>query len=134
MPKVTGLGHVGLYVRDPAAMVSFYEEFLGMTVTGRGEEDRIVFLSARPDEEHHELALARSDDRHTDPQQVSFTVGSLADLRNFHAQIKERGYPVGAGGAHPRDPPTRHQRHFLVSSKAEEAGASRHGLLFSAAS
>src|ERR1700733_13467151 len=29
----------------------------------------------------------------------------------------------GAGGAHPRDPPTRHQRHFLVSSKAEEAGA-----------
>jgi len=33
-----------------------------------------------------------------------------------------------------RDPPTRHQRHFLVSSKAEEAGAIRPGLLFSAAS
>jgi hypothetical protein len=38
------------------------------------------------------------------------------------------------GGAHPRDPPTRHQRHFLVSSKAEGAGAIRPGLLFGAAS
>jgi catechol-2,3-dioxygenase len=111
MPKVTGLGHVGLFVKDPSVMVRFYEGFLGMTVTDRGENDRIVFLSARPDAEHHELALARDEERHTDPQQISFTVDSLADLRSFHAQIKERGYPIdrvvshgNAFGCYFRDP------------------------------
>lgn len=111
MPKVTGLGHVGLYVRDPAVMIDFYSNFLGLTVTDRGENDRIVFLSARPEEEHHELALARSEDHHTDPQQISFTVGSLTDLRSFYSQIKERGYPIdrvvshgNAFGCYFRDP------------------------------
>ena len=32
MPRVTGLGHVGLFVQDPATMVEFYESFLGMEV------------------------------------------------------------------------------------------------------
>jgi catechol-2,3-dioxygenase len=111
MPKVTGLGHVGLYVKDPSVMVDFYSDFLGMTVTDRGENDRIVFLSARPEEEHHELALARSEDHHTDAQQISFTVGSLSDLRAFHAKIRERGYPIdrvvshgNAFGCYFRDP------------------------------
>src|SRR5262249_57565278 len=84
MPRVTGLGHVGLFVRDPATMVDFYENFLGMQVTDRGENDRIVFLSARPEVEHHELALAHAPDRTTEVQQVSFTVGSLAALRTFY--------------------------------------------------
>src|SRR5262249_54050430 len=111
MPRVTGLGHVGLFVRDPATMVDFYENFLGMQVTDRGENDRIVFLSARPEVEHHELALAHAPDRTTEVQQVSFTVGSLADLRAFYRQIKERGYPVdrvvnhgNAFGCYFRDP------------------------------
>jgi catechol 2,3-dioxygenase-like lactoylglutathione lyase family enzyme len=94
MPRVTELGHVGLYVRDPAKMVEFYSDFLGMQVTDRGEDDRIVFLSARPEVEHHELALARSPDRHSDVQQLSLKVGSLADLRAFYQQIKARGYPI----------------------------------------
>jgi catechol-2,3-dioxygenase len=111
MPKVTGLGHVGLFVHDPATMVDFYSNFLGMTVTDRGENDRIVFLSARPEEEHHELALAHAPDRSSDVQQLSFTVGSLADLREFYRKIKERDYPVDrvvnhgiAFGCYFRDP------------------------------
>jgi len=56
MPKVTRLGHVGLFVADPEIMLEFYSNFLGMTVTDRDE--RRVFLSARPEEEHHELLLA----------------------------------------------------------------------------
>lgn len=111
MPEVTGLGHVGLFVTDPAVMVEFYSEFLGLTVTDRGEEDFIVFLSARPEVEHHELALVRDETRRSDPQQVSFSVGSLADLRTFYAQITERGYPVdmvvshgNAFGCYFRDP------------------------------
>lgn len=111
MPKVTGLGHVGLFVRDPTVMVDFYQNFLGLQVTDRGEGDWIVFLSARPEQEHHELALMRAPDRNSEVQQVSFTVGSLGDLRAFWQQIKERGYPVDrvvnhgiAFGCYLRDP------------------------------
>jgi len=94
MPRVTGLGHVGIYVEDLAKMAEFYSGFLGMTISDRSEEDGIVFLSARPEDEHHELVLFKDPTRHSDAQQVSFTVGSLADLRAFHAQIKANGYPV----------------------------------------
>jgi catechol-2,3-dioxygenase len=111
MPKVTGLGHVGIYVRDPQQMIEFYSGFLGMSVTDRGPDDRIVFLSANPEVEHHEFAMVRSADRTSDPQQISFTVGSLADLRAFYAQIVERGYPIemvvnhgNAIGCYFRDP------------------------------
>jgi len=94
MPKVTGLGHVGLFVNDLQPMVDFYENFLGMTVTDRGADDWIVFLSARPEAEHHELALVKAPDRKSDPQQISFTVASLADLKAFWEGIKRRGYTV----------------------------------------
>jgi catechol-2,3-dioxygenase len=111
MPKVTQLGHVGLFIQDPATMVDFYSGFLGMQVTDREETDKIIFLSARPGEEHHELALAPHETRHTDPQQLSFRVASLADLREFYRQIVERGYPVdrcvshgNAFGCYFRDP------------------------------
>jgi catechol-2,3-dioxygenase len=111
MPRVTGLGHVGLFVQDTARMVEFYEGFLGMQVTDRAEDDWIVFLSARPEQEHHELALLKAPDRKSEVQQVSFTVGSLADLRAFYQGIKERGYPVDrvvnhgiAFGCYFRDP------------------------------
>jgi catechol-2,3-dioxygenase len=109
MPKVTRLGHVGLFVKDPDVMLDFYANFLGMTVTDRDE--RRVFLSARPEEEHHELLLAKNEERHTDPQQLSFLVDSLADLRTFYAQIVERGYSIdhvnnhgNAIGCYFRDP------------------------------
>jgi catechol-2,3-dioxygenase len=111
MPKVTGLGHVGIYVRDPQLMIDFYSGFLGMSVTDRGPDDWIVFLSANPEAEHHEFVLVKSEDRKTDPQQVSFTAASLADLRTFYAEILSRGYPVemvvnhgNAIGCYFRDP------------------------------
>lgn len=109
MPKVVRLGHVGLFVKDVEKMAEFYGGFLGMTITDRDE--RRVFLSSRPDEEHHELLLAQNPDRHTDPQQLSFVVDSLADLRTFYAQILERGYSIdhvnnhgNAFGCYFRDP------------------------------
>jgi catechol-2,3-dioxygenase len=109
MPKVSRLGHVGLFVTDPEIMLDFYANFLGMTVTDRDE--RRVFLSSRPQDEHHELLLAKNAERHTDPQQLSFVVDSLADLRTFYAQIVERGYSIdhvnnhgNAIGCYFRDP------------------------------
>lgn len=111
MPSVTGLGHVGLYVEDMPMMVDFYSKFLGLTVTDVGWP-RIVFLSARPDEEHHELALAQAPDgQKTNAQQISFTVGSLTDLKQFYQNIKERGLKIervishgNAFGCYFRDP------------------------------
>jgi catechol-2,3-dioxygenase len=92
-------------------MIEFYSGFLGMSVTDRGPDDRIVFLSANPAIEHHEFAMVRSPDHKTDPQQISFTVASLADLRAFYAAILERGYPIemvvnhgNAIGCYFRDP------------------------------
>lgn len=91
MAKVTGLGHVGVFVQDMPKMIDFYTNVLGMTVTDRGPDDRIVFLSARPESEHHELALAKSADQRTDAQQISFTVGSLQDLKALHKKVKDYG-------------------------------------------
>ena len=111
MPRVTGLGHVGLFVRDPAKMVEFYENFLGLQVTDRGPDDRIVFFSADPAREHHEFVLGHNPEMGSMVQQVSFTVGSLADLREFWQQIKAREITVDrvvnhgiAFGCYIRDP------------------------------
>ena len=111
MAKVTGLGHVGVHVRDMPAMIDFYTRVLGLEVTDRGEDDRIVFLSARPQEEHHELAFAKSADLKTNAQQISFTVGSLQDLKPLSRRIKAEGRPIDrvvnhgiAFGCYFRDP------------------------------
>lgn len=111
MPKVAGLGHVGLYVRDVDTMVDFYASFLGMTKTDQAPDGWITFLSARPEDEHHELALVRSAEQSSMLQQVSFYVDSLTTLKSFWQGIKERGYQVdrvinhgNAIGCYFRDP------------------------------
>jgi len=111
MPSVTGLGHVGLYVEDVDKMVDFYSKFLGLKVTDQAADGRITFLSAKPGEEHHELALARSTELKTNAQQISFTVGSLADLKAFYHEIKAQNMPIdrvishgNAFGCYFRDP------------------------------
>ena len=92
MAKVTGLGHFGLFVQDMPKMIDFYTNVLGMTLTDRGMEDRIVFLSARPDEEHHEIALAKfGEDQKTDAGQISFHVESLQDLKALYRKLKDYG-------------------------------------------
>jgi catechol 2,3-dioxygenase-like lactoylglutathione lyase family enzyme len=108
--KVTGLGHVGLYVADMPTMLDFYTNVLGMTITDR-DDDRIVFLSARPTREHHELALASATDRKTEAGQVSFHVETLADLKTVYRRVRDYGCSFDrivnhgiAFGAYFRDP------------------------------
>lgn len=110
MARVTGLGHVGLYVADMPRMLDFYTNVLGMTITDRGG-DRIVFLSAQPDREHHELALASSTELTTEAGQVSFHVDTLLDLKALYRKVKEYGCTFDrvvshgiAFGAYFRDP------------------------------
>jgi catechol 2,3-dioxygenase-like lactoylglutathione lyase family enzyme len=91
MAKVTGLGHFGIFVKDMPKMIDFYVNVLGLTLTDRGTEDRIVFLSGHPETEHHEIALAKSADQKTDAGQISFHVDSLEDLRTLCRRIGAYG-------------------------------------------
>jgi catechol 2,3-dioxygenase-like lactoylglutathione lyase family enzyme len=88
MSKVTGLGHVGIYVNDVQKMIDFYTGVLGMTLTDRGGYERGIFLSARPHEEHHEFVFAKSPEQKTHAQQISFTVASLPDLKVLYRRIR----------------------------------------------
>jgi len=98
-PPNAQLTHVGFYVRDLDAMIRFYTEVLGLVVTDEGDHfsgGRIAFLSRNP-EEHHQVVLVTGlpeGERFNRINQVSFRVGSLAELRQFHALITARGLPI----------------------------------------
>jgi len=93
--------HLGIFVRDVDAMADFYKGHFGFLETDRGilplpGEPRIVFLSRDPNE-HHQIALVsgRADGPST-INQISFDVGSLADLRRIHARLVSDGGPTFA--------------------------------------
>ena len=107
--------HMGLSVKDIAKMEDFYSRVLGFTVTDRGEAGgmQLVFLSRDPND-HHQIVLAtgRPDTlpaNTANPQfgpsinQISFKMGSLADLRDMHERLKEEGgsnlFPANHGVA-----------------------------------
>ena len=91
------LGHTGLWVDDLAVMRDFYTRVLGLTVTDEDDELGIVFLSSRPDIEHHEMVLQRG---RTAPRgvrlshQISWRVDSLRALVEFHHRFRDQGVPV----------------------------------------
>jgi catechol 2,3-dioxygenase-like lactoylglutathione lyase family enzyme len=97
MPHVTGLGHVGIYVRDLERMVAFYRDLLGMQVTKQNWRAGIVFLSADPQAVDHEIALMRGRPAGEEPrliQQISLRAASLDDLRAFHRRLVAEGYRI----------------------------------------
>jgi len=88
--------HIGLFVYDIDRMAEFYQRVLGMLETDRGElplpgNPQIVFLSRDP-QEHHQIALVsgRGEGMST-INQLSFDVGSLADLRRIYASLEADG-------------------------------------------
>jgi catechol-2,3-dioxygenase len=97
MARVTGLGHVGLYVRDLERMVAFYRDVMGMQVTKQNWRAGAVFLSADPGAVDHEIALIRGRPSPDDPHlinQISLRVDSLDDLRAFHRRLVAEGYAI----------------------------------------
>jgi catechol-2,3-dioxygenase len=78
-------------------MRDFYTRMLGLTVTDEDDEFGIVFLSSRPDVEHHEMVLQRG---RTAPRgvrlshQISWRVDSLRALVEFHHRFRDEGVPV----------------------------------------
>jgi catechol-2,3-dioxygenase len=114
MSKVSSLGHVGISVTDMDKMLDFYTRILGLTVTDGGE-GRGVFLSANPEEEHHEFLISPQPDRHTNAQQISFKIESLDDLREMYHSIRDYGIDTFritnhgvAIGCYFRDPENNH--------------------------
>jgi len=91
------LTHMGIHVHDLDAMVRFYTEVLGLIVAdrgpGRAPGTELVFMTADP-ACHHQVVLVtgRPDTSGFNPiNQVSFTVGSLAELREVHERALARG-------------------------------------------
>ena len=94
---IVELGHTGVWVRDLTKMTAFYTELLGLQVTDSDEEIGIVFLSSRPDVEHHEMVLQRgreAPDAVKLTHQISWRVDSLEGLLEFHRRFRDAGVPV----------------------------------------
>lgn len=92
--------HVGIHVHDLAKMEDFYTRLLGLVVTDRGPLETplgvldFVFLSRDP-REHHQLVLASGRPAEVPfnvLNQISFRLGSLADLRAMHGRLGD--FPV----------------------------------------
>jgi catechol-2,3-dioxygenase len=91
MPRVTRLGHTGIYVHDLDKMRDFYSRVLGLTITDEDLDRGLVFFSSRPKEEHHEFVIMRGRTGSADDkvvQQISWHVESLEDLLEFHRILK----------------------------------------------
>ncbi len=94
MGRISGLSHVGVFVKDLEVMTQFYCDTLGLTETHRNE-DRMVFLTADIEKEDHEVVLVRGRDGDAKIiQQLSFRVGSVEDVRAFYQNFKELGVSI----------------------------------------
>ena len=99
------LSHVGIYVTDLPTMIDFYTNVLGFVVSDAASDGRITFLSRNPND-HHQVVLVPG--RKTDPQtpmvqQISFNVGTLANVQRAFRKVREAGCqairPVSHGNA-----------------------------------
>jgi catechol 2,3-dioxygenase-like lactoylglutathione lyase family enzyme len=89
---ISRLGHVGIHVTDLARSRRFYEELLGLTVTDESLELQMVFLSARPEVEHHELLLCggrESIGLEKTVQQISFRCDELGDIVEYLHRLRD---------------------------------------------
>jgi catechol-2,3-dioxygenase len=92
MTQINGLGHVGIYVEDLMKQRDFYTRVMGLRIADEDLEKRgMVFLSADPVAEHHELVLMQGRVTTDDAkviQQISFKVSSIDDLREFKRRLE----------------------------------------------
>ncbi len=94
MPRVSGLGHVGIPVTDIERSREFYRDVVGLTITDEDLDRGMVFMSARPQEEHHEFVLMRGREDGKIVQQISFRCPSLADVKAYHRLFLEQEVPI----------------------------------------
>jgi catechol-2,3-dioxygenase len=103
MPSIARLGHVGLHVDDLEQQKEFYRDVLGLTVTDEAPGAGMVFMSARPSEEHHELLLCKGRTAPRDArlvQQVSFRCDRLQDVQEYYRRFRDRQIPIDMTVSH----------------------------------
>ena len=94
MGRISGLSHVGVFVKDLDTMTQFYCDTLGLTESHRNG-DRMVFLSADVQKEDHEVVLVRGRDGDAKIiQQLSFWVGTIDDVRAFYQTFQQMGVEI----------------------------------------
>jgi catechol-2,3-dioxygenase len=94
VPKVTGISHVVLWVNDLEKMVEFYQRVLGLTVTHE-HTGRMVFMTADPTVEDHQLALAKG--REGDGKilaHIAWHVPTVEDVKAAYEEFKATGIPI----------------------------------------
>jgi catechol-2,3-dioxygenase len=101
MPKVSSLGHIGIYVNDYTRMRDFYMRVLGLTVAHESVEHSMCFLSGQPEEEDHEILLVAGREGNAKLiNQISFRVDSLETLRGFHRVFVDESVDISAVVTH----------------------------------
>ena len=94
MGKISGLSHVGVFVKDLKQMTEFYCDTLGLTESHRNG-DRSVFLTADIEKEDHEVVLVNGRDGDAKIiQQLAFRVKDVEDVRSFYQTFKEMGIEI----------------------------------------
>ena len=94
MPTIKGLSHIVLYVNDLDKMVAFYRDVLGL-VKYREHAGRMVFLTADPKIEDHELALAKGREGNAKIlAHIAWRVDTPADVKAYYERFKTLGVPI----------------------------------------
>ena len=104
--QTTKLGHIVLRVRDLERSTRFYTEVLGLRKTGE-VPGLMVFFSAQPNPDSHDLALMRlgPDAPDADPRRVglyhfAYQVESEEALAEAYKTLREAGVPIVGTGDH----------------------------------
>ena len=123
----TGIGHVGLRATNLAASAEFYRDIFGMEVAGGSTPDHPLgasaFLTSRPGEQSHEIALfANPIFAH-----VAFKVSSLAEFRSFGEECPNQVciQPSRVLRLLLRGPRWQHDRNLLAHWRSEPGAALR---------
>jgi catechol 2,3-dioxygenase-like lactoylglutathione lyase family enzyme len=94
MPTIRGLSHVVLYVNDLDKMVAFYRDVLGL-VKYREHAGRMVFLTADPNTEDHELALTKGREGNAKiVAHIAWRVDTPADVKAYYERFKDLGVTI----------------------------------------
>jgi len=94
MPTIKGLSHVVLYVNDLDKMVAFYRDVLGL-VKYRENPGRMVFLTADPNIEDHQLALTKGREGNAKiVAHIAWRVDAPAEVKEYYEKFKALGVPI----------------------------------------
>ncbi len=96
-PRIERLAHVGLHVFDLQRSRDFYHGVLGLQITDDDQQNGLLFLSADPEDEHHQLLLCEGRSVPVDGQliqQVSFRCLDINDVIGFWQRLVAAGAPI----------------------------------------